>query len=716
MQRGRALPCRAHRGRRIQPARRRTAAPGHRTSTMQSIPFAPTLVRLAAACALTAAWPQHALAQAEEPGVAFEPQRVRITAPAVGHLSARALLTSVDTVGGATLQDSAIGNNFELFARVPGIQLTPFNQGTTSGKPAMRGFNGEGEVNAVKLLIDGVPSNSNDGNMPFLDLVAPLGLQAITAVRGTNDARFGLHNIAGNLELLTRQGGNATDARLGLGPWGRADVQIAVDREAGGFSQNYTLAVRHADGWRDHAQADRHSLSGQWAYAPAGQDLRLTAALRLHRADAQEPGYLTQAEADARPRQMSAVSATDGGERSVGQASLGVEGGQRSNLSWRVLAYVNRFDDQRWVRFSASASQQERDTDETHRGARAIVSWRPAAAVAALPGLVLEGGIDTERQHNASQRYSTTERARVAQTRDQRWTFDIDGVFVQAVLQPLPTLRLVPGYRIDRVGGQFHDLRAGTTAALNDYGSIRQPKVSAVWTPVAGLSAYANWGRSFQVGVGSAGYKNSTTSADAQASMNTGTELGLKFAWGPALDGRVAVWRQTATGEFYRQLNSNNGDSVNIGATRRRGLDLQLRARPAATVEAFATLALQEARITQPLPNAPTTLGKEVDHVPRRLFNAGVDWQARPDWKLSAWLQGQGSYWLERTNALTGKYGAYSTLNLGASWAATPALQVDVQLLNATSGQREYVWWDGAKTLHSPGDPRSLNLAVRASF
>jgi iron complex outermembrane receptor protein len=678
---------------------------------MTKIPFAPTLLCLACACASA---PLQAQTDPAGPGVAFEPQRVLVSASAVGNLSARALLTSVDTVGGATLQDSAIGSNFELFARLPGMQLTPFHQGTTTGKPSMRGFNGEGEVNAVKLLIDGVPSNSNDGNMPYLDLVLPLGLQAITAVRGTNDARFGLHNIAGNLDLLTRQGGNATDARLGLGPWGRADLQLAVDRDAGGFSQNYSVGVRHADGWREHARADRRSLSGQWAYAPAGQDLRVSAALRLHQADAQEPGYLTQAEADARPRQMSAVSATDGGERFVGQANLGVEGGQRSRLSWRVLAYVNRFDDQRWVRFSASASQQERDTDETHRGARAIFSWRPA--VAALPGLALEGGIDTERQRNASQRYSTAERVRVAQTRDQRWSFDIDGVFVQAVLQPLPTLRLVSGYRIDRVDGQFHDLRAGTTAGMTGYGSIRQPKLSAVWTPADGLSAYANWGRSFQVGVGAAGYKNSASSADAQASMNTGSELGLKFAWGPALDGRVAVWRQTATGEFYRQLNSNNGDSVNIGATRRQGLDVQLRARPAATLEAFATLALQEARITRPLPNAPATLGQEVDHVPRRLFNAGIDWQARPDWKLSAWLQGQGSYWLERTNALTGKYGAYSTLNLGASWAATPTLQVDAQLLNAANGRREYVWWDGAKTLHSPGDPRALHLAVRAAF
>jgi iron complex outermembrane receptor protein len=230
------------------------------------------------------------------------------------------------------------------------------------------------------------------------------------------------------------------------------------------------------------------------------------------------------------------------------------------------------------------------------------------------------------------------------------------------------------------------------------------------------VSAYANWGRTFQVGVGAASYKIPPRTADLSPSINDGMELGLTLRLGTVADGRLAVWRQTATNEVYREANNPSGDSINIGATRRRGVDLQLRLRPAQTVDAFATLALQEARITAPNPAAPQTLGKEVDHTPRRLFNAGLDWQARPDLKLSAWLQGQGSYWLERTNALTAKYGAYRTLNIGASWTATPTLQVDVQLLNANNGRREYVWWDGRQTLHSPGEPRSLNVAWRLSL
>ncbi|WP_379556418.1 TonB-dependent receptor plug domain-containing protein, partial [Pseudomonas sp. MD330_11] len=77
---------------------------------------------------------------------------------------------------GDILDKMQVNYSWELFIRAPGVLLTPFNQGTTSGKISFRGFNGEGEVNAVKLLIDGIPSNSNDGNMPFMDMIFPLEL------------------------------------------------------------------------------------------------------------------------------------------------------------------------------------------------------------------------------------------------------------------------------------------------------------------------------------------------------------------------------------------------------------------------------------------------------------------------------------------------------------------------------------------------------------
>ena len=108
-------------------------------------------------------------------------------------VTANRILTSVDLIASDVAQDANVDYGWELVSKLPGILITEFNQGATSGKLSFRGFNGEGEVNAVKLLIDGIPSNSNDGNMPYIDMVFPLEINSVEVVRGTTDPRYGLH-------------------------------------------------------------------------------------------------------------------------------------------------------------------------------------------------------------------------------------------------------------------------------------------------------------------------------------------------------------------------------------------------------------------------------------------------------------------------------------------------------------------------------------------
>lgn len=684
-------------------------------------PLRPTPLTLALAAALPLLAPAaQAQAAAGEPAPAsttFELGTVQVTGRAIGPVNPRQLLTSVDVVAGTEVQNDSVRNTWELFRRVPGVLLTDFNQGTTSGKLSMRGFNGEGEVNAVKLLIDGVPSNSNDGNMPYLDLVFPLEIQQITTVRGTNDARFGLHSMAGNVDVGTRIGGNHLDARLGSSSNGLADVQLALGVEGEQLSQNYFIGVRQSDGPRDHSHAEKHSLAGKWFWQPADGAWRVGLVARHHQQVAEEPGYLTLADARATPTRSYDFSATDGGERDLTQISLHADGRLDRTVSWQAKVWRNTLDDRRWVRFSAGVAQQERVTRETHTGARTTLSWRPT--VSGLASLTLEGGLDTERQDNVSERYETVERVRSKQTRDQAWTLDVNGAFVQAVVQPTANLRLVPGFRVDHLSGHFDNQLTDVRYAINDYGAISQPKISAVWTPLAGHSLYANWGRSFQVGVGAATYKVPPRTADLKPSINDGWEAGWRFqpaggAWA-GLSGRVAVWQQDASDEVRRKLNDPSGDSDNIGATRRRGLDVQLSARPAAGVEAWLAWTLQRARIVTPDPAAPLTQDKEVDHVPHHVYSAGVDWKPLPTWTFNASAHGQSGYFLERANT-QGRWGAHTLLNLGATWQPQPAWSVSLTLKNLADRATEYVWWDGSQTLHAPGAGRSLHAALRAQW
>lgn len=669
--------------------------------------------RLHRDCLLIMAGIAAASAQAAESDAILTLGEVSVNAAELGALSTQGIFTSVDRMGADLIENQSVDSAWELFMRMPGVQITEFNQGTTSGKLSFRGFNGEGEINAVKLLIDGIPSNTNDGNMPFIDMVMPLDIAYIETVKGTNDPRYGLYNIAGNATIVTHTSGDYRKLRLSTGSFSTQDVQAAIGIEGNRLSQHYFVGGRRTDGYREHADLDKQSFAGKWFLnLDENGAHRLGLILRDYSADAEEPGYLTLADSRADPRTTNAYNASDGGNRDMRTGSLHYEG-EVGDVSLVARAYRNEYDDQRFVKFSAAVQQQERDTRERHTGLLTSATWRPAVDWAHQ--FALEVGANVENQDNTSLRYLTNERARATQTRDQDFSLDTLGAYVQTVVMPNAHWKIVPAWRVDKVDGDFTNNLQDTTAPINDYGLINQPKLSVVYLPFDDTSIYANWGRSFQIGVGAGSFLIPPRVANIDPSINTGMELGVKFAPHDGIESRLALWQQTATKEERRELNNPSGDSVAVGETRRRGIDAQLNARWTADFDTWVALALQESEIIKPDPNQPATQGKEIDHVPNWLLSTGARYQLTPAWALSAEVLGQDDYYLERTNTQP-RYGRYVIANVGANWQVNRQLALDFQVRNLTDEYYEYVWYDGAQSLHSPADGRAYYLTANVRF
>ncbi|RZT53234.1 iron complex outermembrane receptor protein [Sphingomonas sp. BK036] len=625
--------------------------------------------------------------------------------------STETILTSVDMLGGEIAQRQSVDNAWELFARLPGVVLTDFNQGTTSGRFSIRGFNGEGEINAVKLMIDGIPSNDNAGGMTGIDMISPLDVAGIELVRGTSDPRWGLNNIAGNANILTRIGGNYLDARLIGGAFGTIDAQASAGLERGGFSQNYLVGYRRTDAYRDHADLDRLNLAGKWFYDFGST--RIGAIVRHSVAHAQEPGYLTDVDADTDRTRSYALSATDGGTRRIGQYSLHLDADLADPLALSVKTYANSLHDDRYVRYSASVPQQRRLTEEWQYGATAALHYHPR--VDFLHALMIEAGGDVQVQDNKSLRWLTDRRTLTTQTRDQDFELTVYGGYLQAVIEPTDWLKITPAWRIDRVAGHFTNRLAGTTAPINGYDTISQPKLSVAVTPVTGVTAYANYGRTFQIGAGSASYLVPPRTTDVAPSINEGYEAGVKLTRGRWLEARVALWQQTASGELKRRLNDPSGDVDNLGQTRRRGIDLQLDLKPVRTVALWGSYSHQTARIITPDPATPSQAGNAIDHVPQNVFSGGLDVTPDAKVRLSLWGNGQSSYELDPANT-QGRYGEYVVLNAEVAYKLTPKIEISAQLKNLANKRYEYVWYDGTQRLHTPADPRSLFGAVRLTL
>lgn len=637
-----------------------------------------------------------------------------------GQLSAHQVLTSVDVLGADQIESRNVSHSWELLGQMPGIQLTETRQGAESGKVSFRAFNGEGYLNAIKTLIDGIPSNVNSGNQRFIDMLFPLEISYIEVVRGTNDPRYGLHNIGGNVNFGTRQGGTYTDARLAYGSYNTRDVQLAVGREADGLAQNYFVGTQASDGYRDHDSSTKYSLGGKWFFGSLDEGLRIGLTARAYHHKADEPGFMTAEELHAGRRRSDLRNANDGDDRDMRQFAAHLDMKLSDAVTFGTRLYYSRYEDDRRVTFSDLPSgnlpRQRRVWDERQAGLLGTLTWQ------ASPTLTVEGGFNYEQQDNGyrRERYAYAEPTDFSQAparvqNNDRHSFDNWGAYVQAIYQPADAWKIVPAYRVDRFSGHTQLLN-GTTGRLQDYGSIGQPKLSVIHSLGEHTHVYANWGRTFQVLTGSTAPAYLTSGqAPMQPSTNTGMELGLKFQPFAGSQARLAVWQQDAENEVSNM--PATGTTVTLGKTRRRGVDAQISAQLGDAWTLWASHAYQEAKITRDDRAAGVTLqGREVAATPRHISNLGLDYQASDALQLGLQARAQGDYYLEERNA-TGKFGGFAVLDLSAKYQITPAWSVDLQLKNVTGREYAYAWydsffWDSARPMFSPAPGRAVFVGL----
>ncbi|MFE1814384.1 TonB-dependent receptor [Metapseudomonas otitidis] len=631
------------------------------------------------------------------------------------------VLTSVDVLGADKVEEKNVMNSWELLGQMPGIQLTETRQGAESGKATFRAFNGEGYINGIKTLIDGVPSNVNSGNQRFIDMVFPLDIDYIEVVRGTNDPRYGLHNIGGNINFVTRQGGNYSDGRLTYGSFNTRELQVAVGRESGNFAQNYFFAKQDSDGFRDHAKSDKYSLGAKWFFTDDEDLLKVGLVTRLYHHEADEPGFLTRQELKASRTDSAAKNANDGDDRDMKQVALHLDWQLRDDLSLSNTLYHNRYEDDRKVTFTSyavgNAPRQRRQWDERQTGLLSNLTW------ASTDWLTLDGGINLEHQDNEYRRYRysysvpTNFDAPPARIQnDDAYTLDNFGTYVQAVIQPTEQLKIIPAYRLDRFSGET-ELPGGIKADLQDYGWIRQPKLSVVYSLTPDLNVYANWGRTFQILTGSREPAYLTAGQKAfKPSINTGKEVGVRFNPVNGTETRIALWQQDATDEVANM--PSTGTTVGLGKTRRRGVDLQLTAELDEHWSLWASHSIQEAKVVSAFTAGGQSLaGKEVFSTPRHISNLGADYRLNDDWRFGLQARAQGDYYIEELNQ-QGKYGGYALLDASVNYRLSPTTSLDLQVKNLTDRQYEYVWydnffWGGAdQPMFSPAPGRTAYLSL----
>jgi len=185
----------------------------------------------------------------------------------------------------------------------------------------------------------------------------------------------------------------------------------------------------------------------------------------------------------------------------------------------------------------------------------------------------------------------------------------------------------------------------------------------------------------------------------------------VKYQLGRKVEARLAYWEQSATGEIARKLNDPLGDFENVGATDRKGVDFQLSLRPMDGLSLWGAVAWQKAVIAVPPPGA-LTQGNAIDHTPRWLWSGGIEYSPIEALTLSLSGRGQSAYHLTSANS-EGKWGRMAVFDASVRLRVNDRVELGLAAKNLTQDRYEYVWWDGAQTLHSPANGRNVMASVR---
>lgn len=192
----------------------------------------------------------------------------------------------------------------EVLAFVPGI-IMMFDSGA-SGVPMLtsRGFFGGGEVEYVKLIVDGVPvGDAESGNVDWRSFRSE-DVERIEVLHGPGSSLYGDTALGGVVQLFTRQqaeGPPSGEVHVSGGSFSSRNADLAYFGDLGSSRIDLHAGITDTGGFREHAGDSNRRL--QLALLRFGEHSRWRFDAAGDRKDRRDPGALAFAEIDTNRQQ-----------------------------------------------------------------------------------------------------------------------------------------------------------------------------------------------------------------------------------------------------------------------------------------------------------------------------------------------------------------------------------------------------------------------------
>ena len=565
----------------------------------------------------------------------------------------------------------------EVLALVPGLHV--ISNGSRAGHAAaqLRG----GDPNLTLVLVDGVPVNDltdTEGGGFDLNGLSVEAIERVEVVAGPLSAHFGSTALAGALHIISRRA--ADDApptgrlrgRLGIESGGASMARVhgGVSRSAlrGAYSGGLHLERENGRIGDDRfEQADLHLA--------AEVDLTPTRRLRLN-------GRLARREAGDYPDASGGPLLGDGALRSS----------DHEEAAAALDLLLGRADRTRW-RLHGAYFRLTRDRTSPAVGVLVPASVEAASFARERLGAALDRALGRELRLSAG----------LDVTRE--------GGRVDSLLELAPFLGgAVQGdYDVERtVGGVFGNLLwqrdrltlevASRIDLPEGGGSEISPRLGAAWALGPSTRLRASAGRAFKLPgfFALASPPALGGNPDLAPEKGLGFDLALEYALAD-VEIEIGVFLNR-----FRDLVDFDFDRfthVNRASIEAYGTEMAAQWRPSRGIRLSAALTLQ--RVEDRDQKTP------VLHRPEALFTLSSSWEPKAGVILSLGARHvSGSHDRQLTVPHRDSVEGYLLLNGAASWAVTPALEVDLRAGNVTGTAYETL-------IGFPGPGRSLSLGLR---
>lgn len=466
----------------------------------------------------------------------------------------------------------------ESLDAVPGVFSLNAENFSQDVRIAIRGFGARAAfgIRGIKLLVDGIPESTPDGQAQVDNLDMGL-MEQMEVVRGPSSGLYG--NAAGGVIRLRTQRPTEdflAEGRITLGSYGLQRYQLKTGQRLGKFDYMVYNAYTQTNGYRVQSGMKSNLFNTRLGFRP---DSSLEISLLLNHVyspQADDPGGLTLDEVmedrqQARDRNLQFET---GETVEQGRAALKVRKQVGEAHEFQLRTYYLYRDFANALPFENGGIV---NLDRTYWGGG--LSYRFQGSLGSMPYL-LRAGVDVDRQSDDRRRYNNLEGEQGALSLDQQENFYSTGLFLVQRLEVTQALSVNLATRFDALQLEAEDafLADGDDSGQLDFQQVN-PSLGISYALNPQDVLYANLSTSFETPALTELSANPTGDGGFNASLQpqqaTNYEVGFKGLVGQRLKLDVAVFAIQLRNELVpyeladfpgRTFFRNAGESRRLGA------------------------------------------------------------------------------------------------------------------------------------------------------